>query len=89
MKAHKIHREKAGESTVARRQDKWLSLKPYYIIQLFNAVVKGLVEFDSGSDRLMNLYPILYTLRRFAALTLAHHNKNLQRTGFLKCGGQT
>lgn len=82
MKARKIHREKAGQRTVARRQDKWLSLKPFFIIQQFNAVVEGLVEFDSGSERLMNLYPILYALRRFAASTLAHHNKNPQRTGF-------
>jgi retron-type reverse transcriptase len=63
---------------VARRQDKWLFLKPYYIIHRYNSVVKGLINYYKGSERLHNMYHIIYTLRRSAALTLAHHK--MQKT---------
>jgi group II intron reverse transcriptase/maturase len=75
MYAKKGHRNKAGERIVARRQNKWLFLKPYYIIHRYNAAVRGLINYYSGSERLHNLYHIIYTLKRSAALTLAHHKK--------------
>jgi hypothetical protein len=87
MKARKIHKESAGKRTVARRQDKWLFLKPYYIIHQFNAVVKGLINYYNGSERLSDLYHILYALRRSAALTLAHHKKKTSAKWAFKTWG--
>jgi retron-type reverse transcriptase len=76
-----------GERTVARRQDKWLFLKPYYIIHRYNAVVRGLINYYKGSERLSDLYHIIYTLRRSAALTLAHHkNKKTAQWAFKTWG---
>lgn len=75
FRAKKGNKKGSGERIVARRQDKWLFLQPYFIVQRFNAVVRGLVNYYSGSERLSDLYHVLYTLRRSAALTLAHHKK--------------
>jgi hypothetical protein len=60
---------------VARKQDKYMFMEPYYIVQRYNAVVRGLINYYSGSERLSHLYRLLYDLRRSAALTLAHSKK--------------
>ena len=72
---------------VARRQDKWLFLKPYFIVQRYNSVVRGLINYYSGSERLMDIYHVIYTLRRSAALTLAHHKKRISAKWAFKTWG--
>jgi group II intron reverse transcriptase/maturase len=83
MKARKGERDKY----VARRQDKWLFLKPFFIIQRFNSVVRGLINYYSGSERLSDIYQVIYCLRRSAALTLAHHKKRLSASWAFKIWG--
>lgn len=60
---------------VGKKQDKYMFMEPYYIIERYNAVVRGLVNYYSGSERLSHMYRLLYDLRRSAALTLAHSKK--------------
>ena len=72
---------------VARRQDKWLYLKPYFIVQRYNSVVRGLINYYSGSERLMDTYHVIYGLRRSAALTLAHHKKRTSAQWAFKTWG--
>lgn len=60
---------------VARYQTKFVSLQPYYLISRFNAVVRGLVNYYSGSERRSALGELIHMLRRSAALTLAHQQK--------------
>lgn len=63
------------EKYVARYQTKYVSLQPYFLISRFNAVVNGLVNYYSGSERRSVLSELIHTLRRSAALTLAHQQK--------------
>ena len=60
---------------VAKKQDKYMFMEPYYIVQRYNSVARGLINYYSGSERLSHLYRLLYDLRRSAALTLAHSKK--------------
>ena len=60
---------------VARYQTKFVFLQPYYLISRYNAVVRGLVNYYSGSERRSALGELIHTLRRSAALTLAHQQK--------------
>lgn len=70
-----------------RRQDKWLFASPYLIIMKYNAVVRGIIQYYSGSERLSNLNKFLFDLRRSAALTLAHHfNQKSASWAFEKFG---
>ena len=72
---------------VARKQNKFLFLEPYFIVQRFNSIVRGVVNYYSGSERLSNLYNFLYDLRRSAALTLSHSKKQTSATwAFAKWG---
>jgi hypothetical protein len=75
------------ERYAGRRQDKWLFASPYIIIQKYNAVTRGLLEYYSGSQRLSNLNKFIFDLRRSAALTLAHHfNQKTAKWAFKKYG---
>jgi group II intron reverse transcriptase/maturase len=66
---------KNTERYVGRRQDKYCHMQPYDIISRYNSVVRGLINYYRGSERLSVLYNLLYNLRRSAALTIAHHKK--------------
>ena len=75
------------ETYAGRRQDKWLFAPPYTIIQKYNAVTRGILEYYGGSQRLSNLNKFMFDLRRSAALTLAHHfNKKTAKWSFEKYG---
>ena len=75
------------ERYAGRRQDKWLFASPYTIIMKYNAVVRGILEYYSGSQRLSNLNKFIFDLRRSAALTLAHHfNQKTASWAFDKYG---
>lgn len=60
---------------VPRYQAKYVFMHPYHIIQNYNAVIRGLVNYYSGSERLSDLHKFLHELRRSAALTIAHYHK--------------
>ncbi|MEO1374953.1 MAG: reverse transcriptase domain-containing protein [Cyanobacteria bacterium J06635_10] len=76
-----------GSRHVARKQDKYVFMEPYIIIQRYNAVVRGLINYYSGSERLSNMYHLIYDLRRSAALTLAHNRKRRSAVWALKKWG--
>lgn len=46
-------RKGGGDKYVARRQDKWRFFKPYFIVQRYTSVVRGLMNYISGSERFM------------------------------------
>ena len=78
-----ISKKGKNKKLVARRMDKWIFLDEYDIINRFNSVVRGLINYYSGSDRISILYEIIYMLKRSAALTLAHRkNKVSAAEGF-------
>lgn len=60
---------------VARYQTKYVFMHPYHIIQRYNSIVRGLVNYYSGSERLRDLHKFFHELRRSAALTIAHYHK--------------
>lgn len=60
---------------VGRYQTKYVFMHPYHIIQRYNSIVRGLVNYYSGSERLSDLHKFLHELRRSAALTIAHYHK--------------
>ena len=60
---------------VARYQTKYVFMHPYHILQRYNSIVRGLVNYYSGSERLSDLHKFIHELRRSAALTIAHYHK--------------
>lgn len=69
-------KNKKSYKFVGRRQDKWLFLdSEYEIIQRFNSVIRGIQYYYSCSTYRSVLDRFWYTMRRSAALTLAHKNK--------------
>lgn len=58
---------------VPRYQTKFVFMHPYDIIQRYNAIVRGLVGYYSGSERLSDLHKFIHELKRSAALTIAHY----------------
>lgn len=65
---------------VPRRQDKFLFMEPYFIINKYNSIVRGLFNYYKGSERLSDMYNLIYDLRRSAALTLAHRSRGKLRS---------
>lgn len=69
-------KNKKSEKLVGRRVDKWLFLdSEYEIIQRFNSVVRGIKYYYSYSTYRNVLNRFWHTLKRSAALTIAHKNK--------------
>ena len=61
---------------VGRRVDKWLFLNnPYDIIIRFNSVIRGVAYYYTCSTYRSVLDRFWHTMRRSAALTVAHHFK--------------
>merc|ERR1711862_263100 len=61
---------------VGRRQDKWLFLPTdRAVMQRYNAVVRGIKNYYSGSTQQSVLSRFYFALRKSAALTLAHRRK--------------
>ncbi|NNE32679.1 MAG: hypothetical protein HKN40_09940 [Winogradskyella sp.] len=61
---------------VGRRQDKWLFLpSDQDVIHRFNAVIRGIKNYYSGSTQQSVLSRFFFALRKSAALTLAHRHK--------------
>ena len=61
---------------VGRRQDKWLFLpSDQDVIYRFNAVIRGINGYYSGSTQKSVLSRFYFALRKSAALTLAHRHK--------------
>ena len=50
-------------------------MHPYHILQRYNSIVRGLINYYSGSERLSDLHKFFHELRRSAALTIAHYQK--------------
>nr|UBY46107.1 hypothetical protein [Porphyridium purpureum]UBY46134.1 hypothetical protein [Porphyridium purpureum] len=72
---------------VARRFDKLLYASPWYIVVKYNIINQKLISYYKGSQKLSNLYKLLYSLKRSCALTLAHAvRKRTARWAFLKYG---
>lgn len=66
----------SSDRMVGRRQDKWLFLPTdQAIIQRYNAVVRGIKNYYSGSTQQSVLSRFYFALRKSAALTLAHRRK--------------
>lgn len=89
--AEKGYFMKAGKGSVdkfvPRRLDKLVSTHPVLIIKHYNAVVRGLINYYRGSERLSDLYTFLYYLRRSAALTISHfYKKKSAKWAFDKYG---
>jgi Type II intron maturase len=69
-------KNKRSYKFVGRRLDKWLFLdNEYEIIQRFNSVTRGIQYYYSCSTYSNVLDIFWYTMKRSAALTLAHKNK--------------
>jgi len=67
---------KKSTKFVGCRQDKWLFLdNEYEIIQRYNSVVRGIKYYYSCSTYRSVLDRFWHTLKRSAALTIAHKNK--------------
>jgi group II intron reverse transcriptase/maturase len=81
---------KKGKNTkhVARRVDKWIYLVgDNVVINRFNAVLRGLAYYYSGSEYPSALYELYELLRRSCALTLAHrHKMRTAKSAFTKWG---
>ena len=61
---------------VGRRQDKWLFLpSDQDVIHRYNAVIRGIKNYYSGSTQQSVLSRFYFALRKSAALTLAHRHK--------------
>ena len=61
---------------VGKRVDKWLFLNnEYEIILRFNSVIRGIQYYYSGSTYRSSLDRFWHTMKRSAALTLAHKSK--------------
>ena len=61
---------------VGRRQDKWLFLpSDQDVIHRFNSVLYGIKNYYAGSTQQSVLSRFYFTLRKSAALTLAHRHK--------------
>jgi hypothetical protein len=61
---------------IGRRQDKWLFLPTdQVVIQRFNAIIKGIKNFYSGSIQQSVLCRFYFALRKSAFLTLVHRYK--------------
>lgn len=74
---------KNTERYVGKRQDKWLFMSLYDIVMRYNSIVRGLINYYSGSERLSTLYDLIYNLRRSAALTIARQkNKRSAKWAF-------
>lgn len=69
-------RKGTRDKYVARYQTKFVGLPPYLVITRYNAVVRGLVNYYRGSERLSYMGELLHILRKSAALTLAHQQKS-------------
>lgn len=66
----------APNRMVGRRQNKWLFLpSDQDIIHRFNAVIRGVNNYYSGSTQKSVLSRFYFALRKSAALTLAHRHK--------------
>lgn len=81
---------KKGKNTkyVGRRVDKWIYLpEDALVIKRFNAVLRGIANYYSGSEYPSALYELWELLRRSAALTLAHRRKmRTAKSAFHKWG---
>ena len=81
---------KKGKNTkyVAKRVDKWIFLAgDNVVINRFNAVLRGLAHYYSGSEYPSALYGLYELLRRSCALTLAHrHKMRTAKSAFTKWG---
>jgi len=75
---------------VGRRQDKWLFLNTdYEIILRYNSVIRGIQYYYSCSTYRSVLDRFWHTMRRSAALTLAHkHKKRSAKWAFSKFGNE-
>ena len=72
---------------VARYQTKYVFMHPYHIVQRYNSLIRGLVNYYSGSERLSDLHKFFHELRRSAALTIAHyHKESSAKKMFIKYG---
>ena len=81
---------KKGKNTkyVGRRVDKWIYLpEDALVIKRFNAVLRGIANYYSGSECPSALYELWELFRRSAALTLAHRRKmRTAKSAFHKWG---
>jgi len=69
-------KNRKSSKMVARRLDKWLFLdSPYEVILRFNSVIRGVAYYYSGSTYRSVLDRFYSTMKRSAALTLAHMHK--------------
>lgn len=83
-------KNKKSSKYVGRRVDKWLFLKnEYEIILRFNSVIRGIQYYYSGSTYRSTLDRFWHTIRRSAALTLAHKfKKRSAKWAFSKFGSE-
>lgn len=81
---------KKGKNTkyVGRRVDKWIYLpEDALVIKRFNAVLRSIANYYSGSEYPSALYELWELFRRSAALTLAHRRKmHTAKSAFHKWG---
>jgi hypothetical protein len=73
---------------VARYQSKFVGMTPLGVITRYNNIVKGLVNYYRGSERVSVMGEFLYMLRTSAALTLAHQQKRRSANYALKRWGK-
>ena len=81
-------KNKKSSKYVGRRQDKWLFLNTDYDVLLrYNSVIRGIQNYYSASTYRSILDRFWYTMRRSAALTLAHrHKKRSAKWAFSRFG---
>jgi len=84
----KLVKKNKSTKFVGRRLDKWLFLdSEYEIIQRFNSVVRGIKNYYSCSTYRSVLDRFWHTLKRSAALTIAHkYKKRNAKWSFNKFG---
>jgi group II intron reverse transcriptase/maturase len=73
---------------VARYQSKFVGMTQLGVITRYNSIVKGLVNYYRGSERVSVMGEFLYMLRTSAALTLAHQQKRPTASYALKRWGK-
>lgn len=81
-------KNKRSSKYVGRRQDKWLFLNTDYEVLLrYNSVIRGIQNYYSASTYRSVLDRFWHTMRRSAALTLAHrHKKRSAKWAFSRFG---